>query len=109
MKKETKIIAGIEVNIGTNGYGEQSARIENFNGSSFTIEKSPMGDLYLKRNFSEPIDKHGTTSACVVLKCRRSGKVTDSILDYHITGDAKMDEESQSKLIDFMENLTLMG
>jgi hypothetical protein len=100
--KSTKNIAGIEVTIFTNSYGEKYGFIQNFNGSRFEIVEHPTGDIYLKRLFDEPIDTFGTVAACVVVKYR-DDKVSDSDCDRHITPDAKMDKPNQVKLVEFLK------
>jgi hypothetical protein len=94
-QKCKKNIAGIEVTIFTNSYGEKYGFIQNFNGSRFEIVEHPTGDIYLKRLF-------GTVAACVVVKYR-DDKVSDSDCDRHITPDAKMDKPNQVKLVEFLK------
>jgi hypothetical protein len=100
--KSTKNIAGIEVTIFTNSYGEKYGFIQNFNGSRFEIVEHPTGDIYLERLFDEPIDIHGTVVACVVVKYR-DDKVSDSNCDRHIIPAAKMDKPNQDKLVEFLK------
>jgi hypothetical protein len=102
MREATKNIAGIEITICTNSYGEKYGFIQNFNGSRFEIVAHPTGDIYLKRLFDEPIDTFGTVAACVVVKYR-DDKVSDSDCDRHIIPDAKMDKPNQVKLVEFVK------
>jgi hypothetical protein len=101
-QKSTKNIAGIEVTIFTNSYGEKYGFIQNFNGSRFKIVARPTGGIYLKRLFDEPIDDFGTVAACVVVK-NRDEKVSDSDCDRHIIPDAKMEKTYQDKLVEFLK------